>query len=169
MIRSIVLILLISGALFAQSATPVAENASGSGTRSSSRGGGPAQSQPGRFQQHLPRRAAMSYQGIWGVASLRVRVAESGELIRFGYRVLDAQKAQVLNDKKVEPSLIDLQAGVKLKIPEMQNVGKLRQSSTPEVGKSYWMAFSNKGGRVKRGDRVEIIIGNFQADGLIIE
>jgi hypothetical protein len=164
-----VLILLISGALFAQSTPPVAENASGSGMRSSWGEGGPAQSQPGRFQHHLPRRAAMYYQGIWGVDSLRVRVADSGELIRFGYRVLDAQKAKVLNDKKVEPSLIDLQAGVKLKIPEMQNIGKLRQSSTPEVGKSYWMAFSNNGGRVKRGDRVEIIIGNFQAEGLIIE
>jgi hypothetical protein len=35
----------------------------------------------------------------------------------------------------------------------MEKVGQLRQSSTPEAGKVYWMAFSNKDGRVKRGDR----------------
>lgn len=168
MIRSIFSLLVLSGALVAQSATPASSNnpAESRSTNSASR---PAQSQPVRFQPHLPRRAEMYYQGIWGVDSLRVRVAESGELIRFSYRVLDAEKAAALNDKKAEPSLIDFQAGVKLKIPEMQNVGKLRQSSTPEVGKSYWMAFSNKGGRVKKGDRVQIIIGKFQADGLIIE
>ena len=32
---------------------------------------------------------------------------ESGQIIRFTYRVLDADKANVLNDKKFEPSLID--------------------------------------------------------------
>jgi len=45
----------------------------------------------------------------------------------------------------------------------------LRQSSTPEMGKTYWMAFSNKGGVVKRGDRVDIVIGQFRAEGLIVD
>ena len=45
----------------------------------------------------------------------------------------------------------------------------MRQNSTPEEGKSYWMAFSNKGRMVKRGDRVSIVIGNFRADGLIVD
>jgi hypothetical protein len=49
-------------------------------------------------------------------------------------------------------------------------VGMLRQSSNkPEVGKSYWMAFSNSGRRVKRGDRIIVQIGKFRADGLIVE
>ncbi len=51
----------------------------------------------------------------------------------------------------------------------MDKVGKLRQSSTPEAGKSYWMAFSNKGRRVKRGDHVSVVIGQFRADGLVVE
>jgi hypothetical protein len=80
-----------------------------------------------------------------------------------------ADKAKVLNDKKNEPSLIDPKAGVKLVVPSMEKVGKLRQSSSPEPGKMYWMAFSNKGRLVKPGDHVNVVIGNFQANGLVVE
>ncbi len=120
---------------------------------------------PNRFS----RRAQMFYQGVWGVDSLSVRLAESGELIRFTFRVLDANKAKPLNDKATEPSLIDPQAGVQLVIPTMANIGKLRQTGTPEAGKSYWMSFSNKGRMVKRGDRVIVAIGAFRADGLEVQ
>lgn len=113
--------------------------------------------------------AEMYYGLIWGVDSLRVKYAESGEIIRFSYRVLDIQKAQALNDKKNEPSLIDPKAGVKLVVPSMEKVGKLRQTSTPQAGKMYWMAFSNKGRLVKPGDHVNVLIGNFQANGLVVE
>lgn len=115
------------------------------------------------------KRASEYYTLIWGVDSLRVKSVESGELIKFTYRVLDPGKAEALNDKKNEPSLIDPQAGVRLEIPQLEKVGKLRQSSTPEAGKSYWMAFSNKGRVVKPGDHVNVVIGKFHADGLIVE
>ncbi len=118
---------------------------------------------------HVGRHAEMYYEGVWGVDSLRVKYTESGEMIRFSWRVLDPDKAALLNDKKAEPTLIDLQAGVKLVVPEMEKVGKLRQSSTPVAGMSYWMAFSNSGRRVKRGDRVIVMIGQFRADGLVVE
>jgi hypothetical protein len=114
-------------------------------------------------------RAGAYYKLVWGVDSLAVRWAESGEVIRFNYRVLDAQKAQTLNDQKAEPILIDPRAGVSLVVPSLEKVGKLRQSESPEEGKSYWMAFSNKGRLVKRGDRVNIVIGQFHADGLVVD
>ena len=100
---------------------------------------------------------------------LSVKWTESGEIIRFAYRVLDGDKAQALNDKKSEPSLIDPQAGVKLVVPSLEKVGQLRQSATPEAGRVYWMAFSNKGRLVKRGDRVDVVIGQFRAEGLVVE
>jgi hypothetical protein len=106
---------------------------------------------------------------VWGVDSLVVKWGESGEVIRFSYRVLDADKAKVLNDKKFEPSRIDPQAGVKLVVPSMENVGQLRQSAPPENGKAYWMVFSNKGRLVKRGDHVSVVIGAFRADGLVVD
>jgi len=103
------------------------------------------------------------------VDSLSVKWTESGEVIRFTYQVVDPNKAKQLNDKKAEPSLIDPRAGVKLVVPSLEKVGQLRQSGTPEAGKSYWMAFSNKGGLVKRGDRVTVVIGRFRAEGLVVD
>jgi hypothetical protein len=114
-------------------------------------------------------RAGAYYRAVWGIDSISVKWAESGELVRFSYRVLDPAKAAALNDKKAEPSLIDPQAGVSLVVPTMEKVGQLRQSSTPEAGKSYWMAFSNQGRRVKRGDRVNVVIGPFHAEWLVVD
>ncbi len=125
----------------------------------------PSRYQPNRFS----KRAAEYYGLVWGVDSLSVKSVESGEIIRFAYRVLDADKAQILNDKKFEPALIDPQAGVKLVVPALEKVGQLRQSSTPQAGRIYWMAFSNKGRKVKRGDRVMVEIGRFRADGLVVD
>jgi hypothetical protein len=121
--------------------------------------------QPNRFAG----RAHIYYETIWGVDSLAVKSVESGEIIRFTFRVLDPAKAKSLNDKKIEPFLVDPKAGVKLVIPSLEKVGQLRQSATPEAGKAYWMAFSNKGRMVKRGDHVDVVIGNFHADGLVVD
>jgi hypothetical protein len=111
----------------------------------------------------------MYYESAWGVDELRVKAAESGELIRFNYRVVDPAKAAAINDKKSEPQLIDSQAGVKLSVPQLEKVGKLRQSSTPKQGMVYWMAFSNPTLAVKRGHHVDIVIGSFHANGLVVE
>jgi hypothetical protein len=125
----------------------------------------PSRYQPNRFS----KRADLHYGIIWGIDSLSVKSVESGEIIRFTYRVLDANKASTLNSKKFEPSLIDARAGVKLVVPSLEKVGQLRQSANAEAGKSYWMAFSNKGRLVKRGDRVSVEIGKFRADGLVVD
>jgi hypothetical protein len=123
---------------------------------------------PTRYHPSVPKRAIQYYSMVWGVDSLDVKWTESGEVIRFTYRVLDPVKAAILNDKKFEPSLIDPEAGVKLVVPSLEKVGQLRQSSTPEAGKSYWMAFSNKGRYVKKGHRVDVVIGTFRAQGLVV-
>jgi hypothetical protein len=131
--------------------------------------GRPAPVWQGSQMNRLSQRAEMYYQGAWGVAELHVKAAESGQLIRFNYRVLDPEKAVALNDKKAEPELLDAQARVKLSIPQMEKVGKLRQSSTPKPGMTYWMAFANPTLAVKRGDRVDVVIGSFRATNLIVE
>jgi hypothetical protein len=120
---------------------------------------------PNRFSN----RAASYYALLWGVDSLSVRAAESGEIIRFTYRVLDASKAKTLNDKQNQAFLNAPDEHVQLVIPTMEKVGQLRQTSTPVAGKSYWMAFSNSGRSVKRGDRVNVVIGQFHVDGLVVE
>jgi hypothetical protein len=111
----------------------------------------------------------MYYGSVWGVDSLSVKAVESGELIRFTYRVTDPRKATVFNNKKIDAFLDFPEGSVRLVIPTMEKVGQLRQYNNPDAGKSYWMAFSNPRLTVKRGDRVNIVIGQFHADGLIVE
>ena len=127
--------------------------------------GSPTRYLPNRFAG----RAGAYYRVVWGVDALSVKLVESGEIIRFSWRVLDVDRARVLNDKKVEPSLNDPQARVSLVVPAMENIGQLRQVQPPVAGQSYWMAFSNKGRVVKRGDRVNVVIGPFHADGLAVD
>ncbi len=124
----------------------------------------------GRYQPNrFPKRAQKYYEGVWGVDSIGVRLVESGEIVRFTYRVLDADKAKVLNDKSARASLIDPRAGVSLVVPELPFVGMMRAGAPPDAGKTYFMAFSNKGRPVKRGDRVTVVIGQFRAEGLVVE
>lgn len=142
----------------AQSATPA------SGTLAQ------AASAPSPYRpRHFSQREEMHYGLVWGVDTLSVKLVESGELIRFSYRVVEPNRAKVLNDKKSEPMLVDTHAGVQLVVPSLDKIGQLRQSSTPVAGKAYWMAFSNKGRLVKRGDSVSVVIGQFRAENLLVE
>ena len=152
-------------------AAPVTAKPAGAtqSTKPGAPAGGAAAAWHGAQLSGLSRKADMYYEGVWGVSELHVRVAESGELIRFNYRVLDPQKAAALNNKKVEPALYDAQARVQLAVPQVQNVGKLRQSSTPKAGVVYWMAFANPTHVVKAGHRVDVVIGTFRANGLVVE
>lgn len=153
----------LSSTTLAQSTKPAAPSNQGNAQPAA-----PATVSQTHFRPSVPKRAAYYYGMVWGVDSLDVKSTESGEVIRFTYRVLDPVKAKILNDKKYQPSLIDPQVGVKLSIPSLEKVGQLRQSSTPEAGKVYWMAFSNKERFVKKGHRVDIVIGNFRAEGLVV-
>ena len=118
---------------------------------------------------HFPKREKSYYELFWGVDSLSAKAVESGELIKFSYRILDADKARTLNDKNNEPAMYDPAIRAKLIVPSLEKVGQLRQSSTPEAGKTYWMAFSNPGCVVKRGDKVTVVIGQFHIDGLVVQ
>jgi hypothetical protein len=109
------------------------------------------------------------YKLKWGVEPESVKQVSSGTMIKFTYRVVDANKAKALNDKANSPYLIDPQARVRLVIPTMEKIGQLRQTAEPEAGKVYWMVFSNKEGFVKQGARVNVVIGKFHIDGLVVE
>ena len=125
----------------------------------------PSRYAPDRFAG----RAGRYYELQWGIDSINVKLVESGELVRFSYRVLDPAKANALNEKQNAATLNDPKAGVSLVIPTMEKIGPLRQSTAPEAGRSYWMTFSNKGRRVVRGHRVDVVIGPFKASNLVVD
>lgn len=117
----------------------------------------------------LSSRQALMLRRIWGIDDIHVRYTASGSMIRFSYRIVDADKAEILNDKKVEPYMVVQKTGAKLGVPETEKVGKLRQTPAPVNGREYWMVFTNVGRVLKPGDRVNIVIGTFRADQLVVE
>ena len=161
-LRIVLALCAISGAALAQAQAIPAKVG---GAASAAASAAPTRYLPDRFAG----RAGRYYRLLWGVDSLSVKSVESGEILRFAWRVIDPEKASLLNEQKIEPALIAPSAGVELVVPSMEQIGQMRQTAPPEAGKSYWMAFSNKGRLVKRGDRVTVVIGQFRAEGLVVE
>jgi hypothetical protein len=125
---------------------------------------------PARYRTAgMPASAARYYALAFGIDQLSAKLAESGQLVRLSYRVTDAAKAGALHDKASSPYLLDEKVHAVLEVPVMEKVGPLRQAVAPEYGKSYWMAFSNKGNIVKAGHRVSVVIGQARIDGLVVQ
>lgn len=117
----------------------------------------------------VPSHAKSYYEAYAGVGDLSVRLIASGNLIRFSYRVVDAATAKVLGDRNATPYLFGQRSHALLHVPSMDMVGQLRQGGQPEVGRMYWMVFSNKGNLIRAGDRVSVMVGTFHIDGLMVE
>ena len=117
----------------------------------------------------MPESARRYYAMTWGVDEMSAKLAESGQVVRFSYRVIDATRAKALQDKAATPNMLDEARHAVLTVPVMEKVGPLRQSTPAENGKSYWMVFSNKGNIVKRDHKVSVVIGPFRVDGLIVQ
>jgi hypothetical protein len=119
--------------------------------------------------ESITRAGRIYYATTAGIDNMRVLRTNAGNLIRFTYRVTDPARATALNDKKSTPYLIGHSSHALLQVPVVDKVGPLRQSTTPEAGKEYWVMFSNKGDVVKTGERVSVVIGSFRVDGLRVE
>jgi len=147
------------------------------GLVASGAGSAAAPPQPARVAKTLapangvPRsqRAEWYWAGRYGVAHLQVRLIASGASLEFRYRVVNAQKANSLGDKRANPYMLDWKSGAKLSVPQTEQVGSLRQVSTQEQGREYWMIFTNPGKLVKPGDRVDVVAGTSRLEGLIVE
>jgi hypothetical protein len=114
-------------------------------------------------------RQAVMLRRRWGIDEVHVRSTASGAVVRFSYRVVDAEKAKMLNDKRVEPYLLVKKSGARLEVPSTEKIGKLRQTPPPENGREYWMVFANAGRALVPGDHVQIVLGTFRADELLVE
>lgn len=162
--------LILAGATLLSSSSAQAPQSNGGSTSNHAPAPSSATHPHSRYApNHLSKKADDFYAVVWGVDSLSVRAVESGSLIRFSYRVVDPKKAAIFNNKNIEAFLDSPAYRIRLVIPSLEKVGQLRQVNTPEVNHSYWMAFSNPRHTVKPGDRVNVVIGTFRADGLVIQ
>lgn len=114
-------------------------------------------------------RQGLYYKRNWGVEVIGVKPVSSGYMLAFRYRVLDPDKAKLLNDRKAKAYLIDEESGTRLAVPALENVGELRSGTAPVVDRNYFMIFGNPGKLVKPGSRVSVVVGNFRVDGLVVD
>lgn len=156
---------ILGGALWAVAGTALAQ-AQASATASKSPQA-PAHSR--HASGAMPPSARNYYAAALGVDELTAQLAESGQLVRVSYRIVDARLAKPLLDKASNPTLLDERRRAVLSVPSMEKVGALRQSGEAEPGKTYWVLFSNRGAIVQAGDRVSVVIGSSRIDGLIVE
>jgi hypothetical protein len=129
----------------------------------------PSAAVPLKYNSVSNGRQATLLKRLWGIDTVHVRSTASGSLVRFSYRVLDADKAKILNSKQATPYLVDEKDGLALQVPVMEQVGQLRQVAAPQNGRDYWMAFSNKGRYLKPGNHVTLMVGNLRISGLVVE
>ena len=114
-------------------------------------------------------RHGLYYKRNWGVEIIGVKPVSSGFMLAFKYRVLDPEMARTLNERKIKAHLIDEATGTVLAVPALENIGELRQGSTPEANRIYFMVFGNPSKVVKAGNTVTLVAGNFRADGIVVE
>lgn len=106
---------------------------------------------------------------MWGINITTVRLVSSDWMLQFKYRVTDPEKARSLLDHQAKPYLTDKPSGAMLAVPAMENVGELRQVSSLVTGRDYFIIFGNANKVVRRGNRVNVQIGAFHADDLVVE
>lgn len=114
-------------------------------------------------------RQGLYFKRNWGVDIIGVKPVASGYMLAFRYRIVDPDKARMLNDRKSKAYVIDEATGTRLAVPAMENIGELRSGSTPETDRIYFMIFGNPGKLVKSGSRISVVAGNFHVDGLIVD
>lgn len=105
----------------------------------------------------------------WGIEILFMRATAAGYMLEFRYRVLDPEKAAPLFVRKTKPLLIHQQTGAELIVPTPAKTGALRNSDMPIADRHYWMFFSNPQKIVQPGDRVNLQIGEFAVEGLVVK
>jgi hypothetical protein len=105
----------------------------------------------------------------WGIEIMSLRLSSAGYMIDFRYKVIDAEKAAPLFDRRVKPKLIDEASGMEMSVPTGPTTGQIRNSNPPRAGKVYFMFFANPGRQIKSGSKVTIAIGEFKTGTLAIE
>jgi len=108
----------------------------------------------------------------WGIRFETLRLTAAGAMLDFRYRILDPARALPIVDRRNKPYMVAQATGEKLEVPSYPKVGPLRQTTAygkPKLGKIYYILFSNHGKRVKSGDKVSVVIGDFRLENVVVQ
>jgi hypothetical protein len=113
--------------------------------------------------------ATLSPDARWGIEVIGLRSTAANYMLEFRYRVVNADKAAPLFVRKTKPYLIHQASGKVLGVPTTAKLGPLRNSNTPQQGRTYWMFFGNAARLVSPGDTVRVTIGDYDSGELTVE
>jgi hypothetical protein len=117
-----------------------------------------------------PGQDAPAKQETNGIEVVRIQQAVNGLMLDLRYRVTDSEKARKLLLQTTQLSLVDQASGTVLPVPNMANIGKLRNiPNSDDTKKVYWIFFNNPGGMVKPGSKVTLTIGNVKIKDITVE
>lgn len=106
----------------------------------------------------------------WGVQPVHLRVTADGYMIEFRYKVLDAEKALILSDRKDFPYLQSMKSRAKLSVPYFPSVGYIKSNRRfLKPGRNYTAMFSNEGRHLLAGDQVRIQVRDQVSPVLTLE
>jgi protein SCO1/2 len=160
--RAITGVILLAGALSSAPAGRVFAGAAPSRGRTLQRHA----SVPAITAGRLPASDPSAIARRWGVEIASMRLASSGYMLEFRYRILDANKAQPLFDRSKRPLLRDDVTGLETGVPSPPTTGSLRSSNDAKAGRTYFMFFANPSRFVKAGNTVTVTIGEFGVSGI---
>ncbi len=105
----------------------------------------------------------------FGIELVSLRPTAAGQMLDLRFKVTDPEKARPILDKGNKAFLMDAASGKVLPVP-VTKAGSMRQTTPkPDGGRVYFMLFSNPGRLVKEGSRVNLVIGRFRKDGIVVD
>lgn len=105
-----------------------------------------------------------------GIEPRSVRLSAAGYMLDFRYRVVDPERAIGAVNEAVRPYLVDAATGFRVGIPAPPKIGPLRHTGNDlSTKRTYFMLFANPARRIKRGDRVSVVLGEHRIDDLIVQ
>jgi len=121
-------------------------------------------------RNEAPKEAGLSAaEQKYGIKILSLMPTAAGHMLDLRYRVIDPEKAVEILNKDKRAFVVDKDSGKTLPVPQTR-LGPLRQSTLkPEPDRIYFMLFSNRGGYVKEGSNVKLVIGDFVMEEIIVQ
>jgi len=96
----------------------------------------------------------------WGIEIVALRLAAVGRFLDFRYRVVNAEKAQVLFGPKIKPYLVDSETGHTLQVPVPPKLGPMKSTrGQAKEGRNFFIFFANPGRTSVPGHKVTVDFG----------
>lgn len=100
-----------------------------------------------------------------GIRVVRVNIAGGGGFIRLHYQVVDPDKAVIIHEDEYPPGFIVESTGQVLNIPWHEH----SHDRDLHAGITYSELIKNNGGALQQGDKISVVIGKSQLDGVVVQ